>query len=1128
MIRLLCGSRPLRLVEWVSRGEYSKSATLRCHLPRNFGRLHSTQQLHPKIKFDTVPRALDIEKILDSPALEQKYIESIRSSTSQHNSIHSLFVNAVDMASGGYSQDAYRFALRLWEAVFLKGFPNQALQKDLIASKLKVLHLMMNNGDYAQYERLIRPVYTYGHLGAKSSWSDTLIATFQFSKHSDRLRYSRQSISTFLKSDRPTAEKKVVLAVFLRKSLLYSDSPDAFPGILRDFIAFHDEVGDGHLLLTSTECLVYEKALRLLVTPRKQALADRIDAIARIVTEMTESTHYLSRFISSLISAVATSDPLAAIALWTYKAEKLNTNLLEFRDLADLKNVMWAYYSLRSYDRVLKVHSQNATLHDDDQIEILLRISEQTKDWKLLQKQFEDMYGHNQLPHVIHYAIVMNALASLGVVKEVEQLYEQLLKRNLQPTAEIFSALIRANNSTGNKGRANEWFAEFLRNVDELKIDKQKVAVLQAEVMEANFVDSNVDTTVAAFKDLLELQNHSDKRFVSSELIHKMLNFLASVYRQQEFEEVAQLARKFHLVNEPVYCKIITSLTQFGQFERADEVAFQAHLESRVPFSSATVTRAQLRNYRAWFKATSRRETRRFLAARATAIIRRADDHGYGPQNLEVLYVEIIKHFVSLNKLRAATSYFERTRMLNALTEEHYLPFLQHYARSETYEGYAQILDKYREMAKLKIPMSARSYLYLIKALLHMDKVNHTGFENSYKLLESVFELYGFSPVDNIAGNNVVLADLARNAPHLLKIVSEYSVATRGHLDKGMAIAVRFLSQIREKLGNNIGFDLRMSIFHEMSKVYLARGDLDTAKELLDNAIAELSEIIDVNLGEVASKLFQIRYRQLIGLKLQALGQDHNGQPYSLILAQTLHRNIRLSGIQYSEICLGALGEDSGESGLNSVLEACERYLVSGNWAEIKLRRRIQYIYKLFLVYLSRTLSLETIMDKYAVLNRYYNAVSLAELKQEFEQVKDPLAALSQQLDSFNVLSPGEQWTPSLLLRNLPQFFVPERQIPTRNTVTPTLAAALIRSVESHCNGDQNLAFQLYDRYPEIMECLLYFGEERTRLVGFRVEIDKLLPPRKSAHTEDRNSRRERAIEALNHLRITTTDIDSI
>lgn len=1136
MKSLITGSLPLHLRNGASSGRLISIRCLRCpnvsltgvspqiYLLRAF---HTTLRnlVHP-VKFQEVPKLHDIERILGDPLLQAKYLHDIQHSKSHLHSVHSMFENAINMATGEYSYDAYVLVLKLWEIVFLRGFSDVNLQRKLIHSKPKVLHLMMNNGEYKPYETLIRPVYTMGHLGAKPSWTDTLISTFQFSRDGDRLRYSRQSILTFLKSDRSLEDKRLLISIFLRKCLLYSESPSVLPGVLRDFLAFLDQIGDGHLLFNTSEYSTYKNALRMIITPYD--FGTTMETIENVVMETTESKNSFSRFISSLMFSISTSDPERAVTLWNYKTEKLNTNMLEYRDHNDLLSVMNAYLSLKAFDRVWKVHSENTLLQHDDQIDILLRVSEQTRDWKLLQKQFEDMYGHNQLPHVVHYAIVMSALASLGVLKEVEQLYQQILKRNLQPTAEVFSALILANSNTGNVEGARKWYATFLQAVEEGIISEEKIAGLQTKLVEADILDKDVGTTLEAFRNILESQESSGKQLVNSELVCKMLAYLTMTYREIEFNEVLDMARKYLLINEQVYCRTVSSLTQFGQYERADELAFEAHLESVVPFASAAVTRVQFRNYRAWYKSTSNREIRRYLADRVTNIIKRVDAKKISPRDMDHLLVDIIKHYVSLNKLRAAGSYFERVRKMHRLTEEHYLPFLEHNASLNTYEGYAQILEKYREMAKLKVSISARTYLYLIRALLHMDKVNHTGFENSYKLLESVFELYGMSTVDNIAGSNIAMADLSRNSPNLLRIISEYSVATTGHSDKGMVLAVKFLNQIKEKLGKRISPELRMAILQEMSKIYFARGDFQGAHDLLNNAMGEINSMIDQDNGSTSSKVLQIKYRQLASLLLRVFQQiDAKPSSYDQVLEQTLQRNVRLSGKQYSEISLEVLKMKTPRS-LNRVLEACERYLVSGNWIEIKIRRKIQYIYKLFVVYLSRTLSRETIASKYQILNEYYNTCDLDLVIDEFKHIRDPLGMLSQEVEAFNGLNPGETWTTGQLLRDLPRFFIPERKIPTTNIITPTLASALFNSIETHCGGNREPAFSLYDHFPESMEYLLYFGEERTRTVAFRKKIDKLVPPSKSAHKEDSNSRRERALEALDHLRITTSDIDSI
>lgn len=1122
MLRLIPGNRRLFWRNCVVACQILKISSLRSPPPlheHGLRNLHTSRIRCSLLQLQKVPNLHHIEKVLGDPDLEQTYLQSIKYSRAQHNSVYPIFLNAIDMASGEHARQAYQFAAKLWEVVFLKEFPSVSVQNDLLKAKSKFIHLIINNGDYATYERLVRPIYSFKHLDAKLTWSDTLITTFQLVRSEDKIRYSRQSIITFLKSDHPTEDKKHLLSIFVRKCLLYSDNPNILPGVLRDFIAFLGYVGDSDLHLSSKADLVYETALRLIITPRGDSINNRIETILNVVLETnTEAT--LSRFLTALLASVATSEPKVAITLWNYKSERLTNKLLEYRDAEDLENVMKAYFSLRAYDKVIGVHSENPSLHSDDQIEILLKISEQARDWNLLQKQFEDMYGQNQLPLVIHYSIVMNALASLGVVKEVEQLYHQLRKRNLQPSAPIYSALIKANSNVGDKSKVYQWYQTFLKDVKEGSLPNSKIAYIQTKLFEAGIVDESMGSVLPMLMRILEEQKKSEKRFVNSDLIFKMLTHATSEFNQKEFQKIFDVSKDYQLTNEPVYCKVITALTKFGEYEKAEEIAFEAHLESKVPFASATITRAQLRNYRVWYKSTTNKDTRKFIAARVSNIIHRIDDNSISPRNMDELLIDVIKHFTALNKLKTAEAYFNRVKYSNALTEDHYLPFLEHYSRLDTYQGYAQVLEKYREMAKLKISISARTYLFLIKALIHMDKINHTGFENSYKLLESVFELYGFSTVENIVTNNVALSDLAKNAPTLLKIISEYSTATTEQADRSIGIVVKFLNQIKEKLGKNINRNLRLSILHETGKIYLARGSFQIAEQLINNALEELHDMSNMDYSKTPPKILQIQYRQLISMLLRALrltGGDT--RVYKQILNNCLERNIRLSGPQFVEISLKLLREQSEQSNLLEVMTVCERYLVSGNWIEIKIRRKIQFIYKLFLLHLERSLSRDTIETKFAVLNRYYNTVSLQKVKHDLKGVRDPYAEITRQVDVFNLIDSSRPWTTEELLANVPEFFVPERYVSIRNIITPTLSSVLFNSVETFCDGDQVKAFELYDQFPETMEYLLYFGEERTRTVNFRKEIDELNPPSDSIRNEDMQSRRIRTIEALDKLR---------
>ncbi|KAF7582965.1 hypothetical protein FOB63_001183 [Clavispora lusitaniae] len=1075
-----------------------------------------------------VSMAHPIEKILLDPVQEDSFIEALRTPSGRKYSpsLYILFSNAIDMASSELSHEAYKLVLKTWETVFSKNFEDLKLQKRLLKLKPKVIHLMMNRGDYASYTRLVRPIYNMKHLGAKSEWADVLMSTLQLSTDAlGIVKANHSAIEAFLRSEKyDIDDKRLLIATYVRKCMLHSAQSLNFDLVLSNFISFLGLVGDGNLHLTSSEHLVYESSLRLLALPYEGvSIRTHIENIERIVTQKTgNDKHSLSLFMSSLLASIAKTYPSMAHHYWSFKKDHLSTGLLSYITPEDLLNVMWAYFSEKKYETVLRVYADHPSLQRDDQIIVLLKISDKTKDWRLLQSQFEDMYGRGELPYVAHYVVVMNALASIGATSEVDKLYEQLRKRNLAPTPSIFLALIKSRLNVNDDAGARMWFDTFLQKATSGEFPGESIPKLQAEMFSMNYFKGDVGSAMQAFQEIIRQSESSQVRLIDAKIAGKMIDFASSVYATKELDAILALASRLNIVDDTVYQKAVDALMKFGQFEKAEDLLFMAHVDSVVPFSNSLITKAQIKMYRTWFKSTPDTQLRQLLAQKVTGIIKRIDRGDVSPRNKNQLLVEVIKHFVSLRKLRAARSYLEEAQRTNGLSELHFLPFFKHFSELHTYEGHAQVLELYREMVKSKVPISASSYYYLIKSLLHMDKVNNTSYENSYNLLESVFELYGFSSVDNIAGKKLPVSEIAQNSVLLLKIVSAYAVATALKKDT-MDIVVKFLTQIKQKLGSHISFEFRVSILSEMSHIYHAQGDLASAEKMVDNALSELHDIIDTLHLRAVPKLLQLQYRKLVTHKIRLLRATQAGEEkYEQMLEAVCKRNIRLSGPQFSQLTIGSMQKTVTLKKLRHALAVCEKFLVSGNWIEIKINRKIQYIYKLLVVYLRRSLSADSIHQKYKLLNDYYNVRDFTQLEREFARISDPQQTLSSELAEFSRLSPPQTWTLSALLQKTPEFFVPGRQISTKNIIEPSLASVLIRAVEIYCDGDMKKAFGLYDDFPETMEYLLYFGPERARFQHFYSSLDQLAPV---STQEDVKTKRDRAVHALRHLQISTDTV---
>lgn len=1061
------------------------------------------------------------ERIIQDLNVQKRYIEQLRNNSSftteDLTAISELFTQAVELASSDLSQEAYRFVIRLWLAVFKehKGGPN--LQKILLQSRSRVANLCINNLDYKGYLECSAP------LPNRPLWADIVARTLQLQiLNKGELQFSNTSITAYLRGLESQENKRRMLAAFLRKTLLYSRLNHDFPRILTAFVKFAADVGDGELFLAAPEHAVYHKALALLASPRgSSSVASHIHLIEGVLmrSEYGNKTT-LSNLLSTLMLVKVSTQPSVALEYFNFKEEmslggyKVNEYLTQH----DLLVAMWGLFLSNKYPECLELYRKYPSLHGDDQIDIFLRISEKSKDWLQLQKQFEDMYGQGDLPYVQHYAIVMNALASIKVVKEVDELYDQLLKRNLTPSCEIHAAVIKSRIAVKDYDGAQAKFEDFLERYEKGAVLPGSVARVHALIFDLHLHSSSVPELMKALQEVMKRQKKSSVPLIDTKLLCNVISAVGANFGVSELDELWELAERFSMKTEEVYEKMINALTRFGEYEKADKLTFEAHLQSTVPFTSSLIAKAQLKNLRSWYNASTDRELKPFLSAKTKTILRRLNTDKVSLKNRPNLLIEAIKFELSINRRKTARAYLDQAKALEAVTEQHYLPFLKYYCQGKSYQGASTVLELYREMAAEKIDITSNSYVYLIRALIEIDRANSDSYNHSYKLLESVFELYGLSMFEHIKPLRTSSGDMHYHAENLLKIVTTYVTATSS-LVLNMDLVVHFLNQMRDRLGDRIPLRFRMTIFKEMAILYRLSGDNLTAKKMILKALTEVHDVTDhfrkgSDLVETP-KLLQLDYRQIVEIMLPIYrGLQTPPEEYEEWAVFLLQRNVHLGGPLFRPIIEHIMKGEASEEKVKVILDICERFLVSGTWVTVKIEKKQQYIYKLFILFLTRRMPEKRILENYSIFNKFYNVWSINELRKEFKNIDNYAGALQQALDEY-----GQQtafsWNVSTLLKDPHKFFLPGRSIASRNVMDPRMTAKLYAFIGKYCEDDKTKAFRLYDDFPETMDYLLYYGQARTRLQAFRNEIDKIQPPLASSENEGRKYRRFRTFRVL-------------
>lgn len=1072
------------------------------------------------------PKLTQPERVILDIELQERYISYLREagklSEEDLTAISGFFNQAIELASGELSKEAYGFVVKFWLTVFREHRGGPALQRILLRSKDKVVNLCVNNLDYVKY------VECMGHVPGKE-WADTVAQTLRFQVlGKGELQFDSSSIRAFLRGDHDLEAKRRMLATFLRKALLYSLKYD-MPKVVSAFFGFANDVGDGNLLLIKPEHAVYRQALALLSFPgEKTSVAAHIQLLGRLLlgTENGDKAVF-SNLLTSLMTAIAQKRPQVALEYWKYKAESLvvpKPKVNEFLTLHDLLTAMWALLRKNDYQECLELYPKYPHLHSDQQIDIFLKISEKTKDWQHLQKQFEDMYGRGELPYVQHYSIVMNALASIKVVKEVDELYEQLLRRKLKPTCEIHAAIIKSRLAINDYAGAEEKFEEFLQNYENGAVVQGSVARVHALIFELHFHASTLPRLMKALQEVIDRQKTCTVPLIDTKFLCDVIKTVGANYGVRELEQLWEIAERFSMKTEEVYEKTINALSRFGEYEKADKLTFEAHLESAVPFTSSVIAKAQLKNLRSWYNATTDGEIRPYIAAKAMTIIKGVDLGKFSLNGRSKLLLEAIKFELAINRRGTARAYLDQAITLEGVSEEHYIPFLKYHCNARSYKGASAVLELYREMAGNRIVLTSKTYVYLIKALVEIDRSNSANYVNSYKLLESVFELYGLSLFEHIKPLRASAGDMYYHAENLLRVVTTYVRATTNKNDDAkMDLVVHFLNQMKDRLGNCIPLRFRLAIFKEMGILYRLIGDNETARRLALKALDELNDVAahyrkgqeESFLEPVLPKLLQLDYRQVYEVLLPVYRElQAPSEEYQRLAQTALTYNVHLAGPIFRPIIEHIMKEEPTESKVRTILDICERFLVAGSWVEVNIEKKQQFIYKLYILFLTRSMPTQRIMDNYVLFNKYYNVRSIDELKEEFKHVGNLAEALQCALDEYGVMT-SFTWKVHALVKDPHKFFLPGRSIPSKNVMDHRMSAKIYAYIGKYSLDDRTKAFKLYDDFPDTVEYLLYYGQARTRLQGLRREIDEIRPPPAFSTNEGRKNRRFRTLGAL-------------
>ncbi|KAL7666497.1 Uncharacterized protein ABC855_g155 [[Candida] zeylanoides] len=1067
-----------------SRHQHSSSGPVRSYpsqpSPPALGEtLGTTPPIHPAMTDD------DVERILNA------------------------FLLASDVALGVSVPDSLAVATRIWHEAFAAtpeaSTPLAALQTQLVRHRKQFAVLLMNHRDYNAYERLVLTLYrTHAAFAAVTpSWTERVCGIIKLQGDA----FDADGVERFLgDAAQPLDDRRFVLMTVVERGLLYTNDAPAFVAFfLRQYP--HLEGGAERL---HCGIHVYKRALNLLVS---------VPRIAEVVEELFSDEPHGDVVSALLQSAAQFHQSKVALSLFRYQVR------LQAARPHDLTHVMQALLDAHQYAKTIEMYHEWASLRDDSQIAILLEIAERERDWKALQRQFEDMYGRGTLPHRVHYAIVMNALASIGAREEVRTLFNQLSRRNLAPDADIVAALARSELYYGD-------FDACSRLVERYSAFSSQY---WHQLVFGFFFRSNDLAGAMAWFERVRATPH----LVNAAALRSLLGLCRRNYAVKELEAVWRFVTTTPSIRDTItldiYCEVIKAYTKLSLHHEADAVATAALTKSAHPHLLGKVLACKAANYRQWLQHDRYLSVhqRDMLHAQIGAVAQLYAHHRVLPQT--AWFAERIRYHTFCDNLEEATRVLRHVGdecPRDVLNEKHYHPLMHYHFQRGNYNA---VLELFKEMTTRDVAVSVMSHYWLMRALLRLDRIKKTAYANSTNLLRAVYDMHGLAldARTQPLASKVPRAQLYKNAAVLANITMEYVV--QKNEPAGSELLFGFLEQIRARTGDKVTAAFKYPFYREIYHFYVNQGNAAGAAKVVDTIYEDLvhtttqyvADLRSVRGDEpavvphglsrhlqffVAVKLDAFRYSP----RAVATVSQVSRTSFECGLAFSNHTYNRLVVVlasvpRHSRLCAAAWRE---------ALRTCESRLVRGSWMLVSLERAKRLVLMALVHYLSTNTSVATLQHRYALLLRFYRVQAAHLGGFSARHGGDRTRALEEALASYNRrFSDKDAVTVQGLLDRDFEFFSPPEPHANHLVIAPATGHTLHRQwTKLRPRLAPDAVQELAREFPHTLEYLHLVPARMYSHYRLMKEVDRLEPPPISDVSESARSRHDRVQRVLRAL----------
>ncbi|CAH6723865.1 putative mitochondrial group I intron splicing factor CCM1 [[Candida] jaroonii] len=1021
----------------------------------------------------------------------------------------------------------------IWTKVFTQDFPS--IQKKLITRREIFVHALMNTKRFDDYRNCIQPLVEAGTHD--SQVYDTLIQILKFNGKF----YDMDGILKYLRSDGDINQKRM----FINRFLISNEIDDE---VMKDFFKML-RIVDGTCLLTEEDHKHYQASVEkinvAIVNSKRKDF--NLNKLRTIMFGCGFSNKAYFNFLSSMIKL---GTPKNSLKIFKFKFQKYLCKETILADY-DITNAMKTLYELGRYKACFDLYKYDPKFNNEDQFAILMETCVKQKDWLNLQVEFDDLYGRGNLPYAVHYSIVMNALAELGSVNDVDRLYQQLLKRRMTPNMAIYKALIKVRVNNNEFAEAQEIFNKYHRQFK----DSSSVYSL---ISKEHFNSSNYKKLMILFITSVKKEKAEGIKLINSEFVLKLIKSLQRNYAFKEIEEVNLIVKELlpHLIDDEFFNALGESYIKFNQFEMVEALVNEAKIIHNIP--EEKLYSLQLRNYRHWEFVVTNKYQRGNIDLSRRYIINKIDNELIS--NNPKLCTEVIKHLINEGYEGRARGFLKKVINLNKPREQFFLPLMKYnlHLNDESYleENYKpddsarqsanlkqrliklnkKNLNLFKQMVSLEVPVTMKTYDVLMQSITYVDKFEGNDFSNSIKLMQSILDISGmkleiplqgnFNQFSNLAIEDGEISDFDwfENSSELFKI----SMFFVNNVLYGKKEKNKFLVGTLKSLGsmnNDMPLYLRLCINQEMGRFYKRLDNVNRVMKITDKGLSECQKII-----KRFSTSFPLRYENngmfrwavpqelkkhfedFISLKIRILqyqemkNQQSNQTSFPKLLRIIKENEVAVNGVELNFIISKVLGS-SVDYITSEVLPVIEDHLANNGLNEISMKRQIQYLYKLFSILMINKIGMKRFSKEYEILTQHYeidivsnhDKIMIRRIKSQF----------SNGLKTFNTRFPEFSAEESLIFSNPFKFFYPERSIKTVNKLNYENSYKLLKTLE---NLDKYELFDLMDKYPLTIELIMLNDKSMNKIIQFRNAINKIIP---CSTMETKQERFERTMKAL-------------